>query len=423
VTTGDARWVGAVESYYGKPLRHEARLDLVRWLGSHGFNAYAYGPKDDPYHRTKWREPYPAAEAEHLRELIAFGEDCGVHVGMMLSPGLDWRDGDEDALAAKMRSLRELGTPLLSVAWDDIPGTGAELGEAHGRAITHAMAEVGDDTRWMAVPIDYATPVVTPYLQAFSDALPDGVDIAWTGPGIVSPHVTGADARRLAEELGRPLLFAENFPVNDGPMSGVLHLGPYPERDPALVDEVSGVFCNFMPNKPIASRIGLGCAAAWWNDPSSDREATWTTILKEFDGIEPLARACRSWVTTPSPDQELVEMANDGRLLAFLITGCRDGLDPALEAECEPWLDQWEWEGMAMQVALIAQMMGSPPGLQFITSTFWQVARRSLVNVFGIRNAMYPVTTITDGQLVTTDEALVTGENLTDQLCRRAISG
>jgi hypothetical protein len=415
--------IGAVESYYGKPLEHAARLDLVRWLGSHGFDAYAYGPKDDPYHRERWREPYPAERLDELHELIDVGSSVGIDVGLMLSPGFDWRDGDEDALVAKMRSLATLGAKGLSVAWDDVPGTGAELGEVHGRAIAAARAAVDSDAYWMAVPIDYAGSVVTPYLRAFCDALPTDVGVAWTGPGIVSTDVPVETARALGAELGRKLLFADNFPVNDGPMSGTLHLGPYPKRDPALVDEVSGVFFNFMPNRPIASRVGLGCAAAWWNDPGSDREEVWRSIVAGFPGLEPLARACRSWVSDPAPDPELLAMASDGRLLPWLIAGCRDGLDPALEAEVEPWLDQWEWEGMALQCALLTKMLGGPMELKFITASFWQVARRALYNTFGIRLAMYPVTNTRDGGFETLPEALVNGENLTDILCREAISG
>jgi hypothetical protein len=416
------RYIGAVEGYYGKPLAHNDRLDLVRWLGAHGFNSYAYGPKDDPFHRARWREPYPDERLKELRDLIEVGSSAGVDVGLMLSPGLDWRDGDEDALVEKVRSLAALGAAGLSVAWDDVPGTGAETGAMHGRAIARAYERVDTDAYWMAVPVDYATPHATSYLRAFCDSLPDGVDVAWTGPGIVSPRVTAADARALSEALGRRLLFADNFPVNDGPMSSVLHLGPYPERDPQLVDEVAGVFFQLMPDKPIASRVGLGCGGAWWNDPASDREETWRKVVGEFDGLEPLARACRSWVADPVPDPELLAMAADGRLLGWLIEGCRKGLDPKLEREVEPWLDQWEWEGMALQCALIAKMIPNPE-LKFVTATFWQVARRALYNVFGIRLAMYPVTTMDGETLVTTDEALVQGENLTDVLCREAING
>ena len=32
-------------------------------------NIYVYGPKDDPYHRTKWRENYPEDKAAIIRGL------------------------------------------------------------------------------------------------------------------------------------------------------------------------------------------------------------------------------------------------------------------------------------------------------------------------------------------------------------------
>ncbi|HEX9888582.1 MAG TPA: beta-N-acetylglucosaminidase domain-containing protein, partial [Nitriliruptorales bacterium] len=44
-------WVAAIEGFYGPPLEHGTRLDLIRWLPSGGLTAYSYGPKDDPYHR------------------------------------------------------------------------------------------------------------------------------------------------------------------------------------------------------------------------------------------------------------------------------------------------------------------------------------------------------------------------------------
>jgi hyaluronoglucosaminidase len=33
-------------------------------------NTYIYAPKDDPYHRDKWREPYPADKLAELRDLV-----------------------------------------------------------------------------------------------------------------------------------------------------------------------------------------------------------------------------------------------------------------------------------------------------------------------------------------------------------------
>jgi hyaluronoglucosaminidase len=252
----------------------------------------------------------------------------------------------------------------------------------------------------------------------------------WTGPSIVSPSLTAADADRIAEGLGRPPLFAENFPVNDGAMSDVLHLGPYPERPADLVPSTSGVFCNLMPRSR-ASWPGLALAARFWTDPNADREEAWREVIGEIPGLGPLAKACRSWAGAPDVDAELAEWADaalagdDGRLWDYLVAGCRDGLDPRLATELEPWLDQWDAESQAMQFAiqLLRQRPGRPAELAFVTSELWRRARKLPAQVFGVRWAYYPVTEWADGRFHAVPEALQMGENLTDRLCRIALTG
>ncbi|MBQ1511015.1 MAG: beta-N-acetylglucosaminidase domain-containing protein [Selenomonadaceae bacterium] len=38
--------------------------------GEQGLNAYIYAPKNDPYHKDRWREPYPKKEQKKLKELV-----------------------------------------------------------------------------------------------------------------------------------------------------------------------------------------------------------------------------------------------------------------------------------------------------------------------------------------------------------------
>jgi hyaluronoglucosaminidase len=424
------RWLGAVEGYYGEPLTHEARASLVEWLGGQGFNCYGYAPKHDPFHRDRWREPYPAAELARFGELVTVGRKSGAELGMGVSPGLDWRDGDEGALIAKLAAFRELGCSVLAVAFDDVPAGGAELGTTHGNAVAAAVAAIDDpEVRWFTCPTDYATPVVTPYLEAFAAALPDQVDIMWTGPSIVSPRVTGDDVRRFAAGLGRKPLFAENYPVNDGGMEGVLHIGPYPDRSPDVVTETTGVFCNFMRHAR-ASRIGLAAAARFWLDPARDRIEAWHEVVDAEPGLRPLALASPMWAGRPEAAAELVEWAEaaiatggaDGRLRDHLQAGCRDGLDPELAAEVEPWLEQWDRQSHAMQWALLLLATGDrrPTETAFAVQALWRRARERPEEVFGVRWAGYPVTTW-DGAAIALPEGIVTGDNLTDRICKAAL--
>lgn len=424
------QWLGAVEGYYGEPLSHDARAELVQWLGGEGFNCYGYAPKHDPFHRDRWRDPYPADAMAQFAELVDIGAASGASFGLGLSPGLDWHDGDEPALIAKLTSFRELGASVLAVAFDDVPPGGADLGAAHGRAVAAAVEALADPSvRWFTCPTDYATPVVTPYLRAFADELPDGVGIMWTGPSVVSPRVSADEVRSFAAGLGRKPLFAENYPVNDGGMEGVLHLGPYPDRAPEVVAESVGVFCNFMRH-PIASRIGLAAAARFWQSPHRDRDEVWREIVASTPGIEPLALASCMWIGRPDPAPELIEWAeaaiatagDDTRLRDYLQAGCRAGLDPALANEIEPWLEQWDRQSHAMQWALQLLPGGDQraAGIAFAVQALWRRARERNDEVFGVRWAGYPVTTW-DGETRALPEGIMIGENLTDRLCRHAL--
>jgi hyaluronoglucosaminidase len=417
-------WLGALEGYYGPGLGHDARLSLMEWGAPKGFNVFAYAPKDDPFHREKWRDPYPDETMREFEQLVRKGRETGVEFCYTISPGLDWGPGDEKALVDKLRPMADIGCETYGVLWDDVPPGGGELGDSHARGTAAATDAIGG-ARWWTVCTDYAVSSPTPYLTAFCKTLPDEVAVSWTGPAVTPLTITGDDARTLGEALGRKLLLWENFPVNDSLMKDVLHLGPYPVRSPDLVDETTGVFLNTM-QYAIASRVGLACGARFWTDPTSDREAVWHEALGEFPGLEPLARACRSWASDPGPDRELLDWAaaapQDKRLRDYLEAGCRDGLDPALAAEVEPWLAAWEQEAQAMLMALDILERGYRSANRGIGGAMlWTNARRQAPQVFGIRNAVYPVTE-QSGQFTTSrPEAAAVGENLTDMICRRAL--
>lgn len=420
-----SRWVAAIEGFYGPPLSHTARLELVRWLPSAGLNAYVYGPKDDPHHRDRWREPYAADALVQFEELLDTCRGAGVDLAVTVSPGLDWREGgDEAALVAKLRQFSDLGVRTLGVQWDDIPPGGEDLGRCHGRAVAAAVRGLPDDLRWLTVGVDYATRHATAYLRGLAAELPDHVSVAWTGSSITSPTVTVGEATALTEALGRPLMLADNFPVNDLGMAPVLHLGPAPAREPGLADVCAGVGFNFM-NRPLASRVGLAVAARHWRDPHEDRETAWSEVVDGVPGLRPLARACRSWLTDPGPDPELlswVDPAFDGdeRLPDFLAAGCREGLEPAWQAELEPWLTAFDWEALVMNFA-IHLVRGEGRGVAMGIGDVWPRLHRMEHQVFGIRFAVYGVTWRDGDTLLPHPTTVVRGDNLTDTVLLRAL--
>ena len=61
---------GIIEGFYGTTWTHQDRLDQIKFYGKNKLNTYIYAPKDDPYHREKWRNPYPKSKMQRMQELM-----------------------------------------------------------------------------------------------------------------------------------------------------------------------------------------------------------------------------------------------------------------------------------------------------------------------------------------------------------------
>ena len=50
---------GYIEGYYGVELSWKERDSIISKLHQVGCNTYFYCPKEDPYHRVRWKDDYP----------------------------------------------------------------------------------------------------------------------------------------------------------------------------------------------------------------------------------------------------------------------------------------------------------------------------------------------------------------------------
>ena len=100
---------GVIEGFYGEPWSHEERLDLISFCGHEGLNTWVHAPKDDPYHRKQWRDPYPDDELAHIAELVREATANGVDFAYAIAPGLDIRytsDAEFETLIAKCDQMQ-----------------------------------------------------------------------------------------------------------------------------------------------------------------------------------------------------------------------------------------------------------------------------------------------------------------------------
>src|ERR671921_294740 len=80
-----------VEGFYGTPWSHEELLAHVSFCAGAGLDTYVYGPKDDPWHRARWREPYPPDDLARLASLATHAASVGVTFVYAIHPGLSQR--------------------------------------------------------------------------------------------------------------------------------------------------------------------------------------------------------------------------------------------------------------------------------------------------------------------------------------------
>lgn len=448
---------GVIEGFYGTPWTHESRLATIEFLGQHRMNAYVYAPKDDPLHRSAWREPYGPESAAHFADLVAAGISAGVEIGWALSPGLDIGYSskvDREALLKKIATVQELGVEWIVLALDDIPMREG-LAEEQADLTSWLVAQLGS-SRVTLVPTDYIGTLPTAYLSRLASDLPAEVDVMWTGPTVCSPTITAADAQSWATALGgrRPFVW-DNYPVNDGTMSTALHLGPYRGREADLTDEVDAILLNPM-TQARASWVALATAAEYFDDPVAYEPApAWERALDEVGGLHARGLRSLSMACADSPISrpnqiplavliESLEESNDTDNRNAIRASLREAKTAVLEwsdpgelhDEVSPWLAAVATAAATGNAAIkllgrLAEVSATPSREEteallahaFALLFYWSGIRETKETVYGPRFIIYPaIVSRYDGATVLDlSEALRENANAIDRLCRFAL--
>jgi len=437
---------GVIEGFYGPPWSFDTRRTVMRALAARGMNAYVYAPKDDAFHRGRWREPYPSAELAALLELHEDLRDLGVRFGFALSPGLDidYDDAaDRAALWRKLEPFSTAGVDWFVLAFDDVPlrsGSGAAQA-----SLTRWVRDQAPGSEVSVVPTDYVGTRASPYLTELTTALPPDTDVMWTGPTVVSPTITTEDARARREAAGGlPLLVWDNYPVNDAFMTASLHLGPLTGRDPGLAGPCRGLLANPMP-QGAASFVALATVADYLADPEHyDPASAWERALAAVPSdagpapFRALARACAaSALSRRVPLADLVDAVRAGDAGALdtleaelhLVSTATVGLRPELRDEVEPWAAQATREaGAGLAAVNLLRGPSAPDAWSGVLGTMglllaWSAARAGAKVAYGPRFACYPaIVQGPDGSVaVDGDLAVVEDANAIDALCRHAL--
>ena len=283
----DVPYRGVVEGFYGVPWSREARLSQLDFYGRNKMNIYIYGPKDDPYLSSpNWRKPYPAQEAEQLKELVECARRNEVLFYWAIHPGKDirWNTEDRDLLMEKFESMYRLGIRAFAVFFDDISGEGtsAEKQVELLNDIYHNFVKVkGDVAPLLMCPTEYNrlwTKLEGGYLATLGGKLHPDIGILWTGDKVVA-CIDKPTMQFVNPLLKRKAFIWWNFPVSDYVRDRLL-LGAVYGNGTDIDDDISAFISNPMEHAE-ASKIALFSIADYaWNMDAYKSDASWRRAVR-----------------------------------------------------------------------------------------------------------------------------------------------
>ena len=394
---------GVVEGFYGTPWTFADRADIMDFCRQNNLNSYIYAPKDDPYHREKWRTPYPADKLAELKRLVAIAQANDVRFIFAVSPGLDLNykgakgDADFEAMIRKLDTMYDIGVRNFAIFFDDLKDdkgrhheNGKDQAEFLNRVQKNLRSRYKDVAPLITVPTEYFYEdmvngdKVKPYTRDLAANLDPRIVVLYSGRGVVCEGITDSELAAVNKIFGREVGIWWNYPVNDysltpdGNRNVKLALGAIDNLPSA---KMTAIFFNPMGQVQL-SKIALATGAIYSNNPVTyDAETAWNRVIGEQFGnlaaaMKVFAEHSRhmenSWAKVGAPDAPEFAAAAaivmndvnnnlpaDFRTLEQMIDNMERAVDILLNrlpqkylAECKPQLEQLKRIALADRVAV-----------------------------------------------------------------------
>ena len=179
--------IGYIEGYYGIQLSWKERDSIISKLKETCCNTYFYCPKEDPYHRIKWKEDYPISWIEDFKKFKLNADNAGIDIIFGISPGASLELKDFEYLERKIGIFKELSIENFCILFDDIPKAKEQF-SLH-REVLEFCLEKFPNINLSCVPSQYCKNMVENSNNDYLTEL-DKVDISipffWTGNQVIT---------------------------------------------------------------------------------------------------------------------------------------------------------------------------------------------------------------------------------------------
>lgn len=290
---------GYIEGFYGNTWEREKRLSVMKLMAANGMNTFFYAPKDDIYHREKWREVYPETELKELKELFETASENELDFHWCIGPGLTYHytsESDFDTLINKIKNVYSIGVRGFGLLLDDIPDEFqySDDGEAFDSIVDahidlinrtyRTLKDFDSSIKLTVCPTQYHGKESDYYITKFGRGIPADVSVFWTGAEICSRVLTSNEADSFMRSTCHKPLYWDNYPVNDCEMFQEMHLGPVLGRDKELYKHCEGLISNVMEYAECSKIPLLTIADYLWNPECYDSEESIKNAHSEILG-------------------------------------------------------------------------------------------------------------------------------------------
>ncbi len=290
---------GYIEGFYGKTWEQSKRLSVMSLMAKYGMNTFYYAPKDDLYHREKWRDFYPEKEYNDLNNIFKFATENEFDFYWCIGPGLTYHYTDADdfnTLINKIKSIYNLGIKNFGLLLDDIPWNfqydddKKEFGtitDAHIKLVNdlyNILKSFDADIRLTVCPTEYFGNENGEYISKFGKNIPQDVGLFWTGQEICSRVLTCRDSDDFIASTNHKPLYWDNYPVNDCEMFNEMHLGAITGRDAELYKHCDGLISNVMEYAECSKIPLITIADYLWNPVAYNPETALNNAHREVLG-------------------------------------------------------------------------------------------------------------------------------------------
>lgn len=275
---------GLVEGYYGNPYSESDRMNLFEFFGRQKMNVYIYGPKDDVYHKGRWREPYPEELGNKIAEYAAAAKSNKVDFVWAIHPGVDikWNRADSINIVNKLKKMYDLGIRTFAVFFDDIWGEGTKADKQAGlmNYIVDELGKVYDDVNPLIIcPTQYNKGWTSgDYLKTLGTQMDKSVRIMWTGNSVVD-MIEMDDMQWINDQISRKAYIWLNYPVTDYCINRLL-MGPTWGNGLDIAETLGGFTSNPM-EYAMASKLSLYSIGDYcWNMENYDANTSWEQAIE-----------------------------------------------------------------------------------------------------------------------------------------------